>query len=387
MASDFPCPSCRAVLDPAAIDRERDIATCGNCGRLVDLRAAPPTATGATASSSSAAARTRPVVQLPDGMTVSVKTGGAGLTIRRRWLRGKHWVMLLAFAAVTVVIAHFWLTQGSSTWLVIATLLVASWNYNLLCMFVDQTVVSATHEGVDVRHGPLPSPFGLRRTLRKRDIRQLYAAKHGGLFSVRAQLATDGTNQMLVAPLVTSEQALFVEQQLELALGIVDVPIEGELGADQLAGASGRPPRGARSGAALALVIPLIIAATLGMFFIVARSEVKGSLRGTADGAAWELALDDCYSGQREGFGGVVLTAEEDVARQVRVVEDPVKGTLVVVAATGRPNLVVEAVGCKRFDVAARRTSTNINDIWVVEGRLDVDCAQLSGSVTFAGCH
>lgn len=48
---------------------------------------------------------------------------------------------------------------------------------------------------------------------------------------------------------------------------------------------------------------------------------------------------------------------------------------------------MIEQTTCTVFDVKAERTSTNINDIWAVDGRLTIDCTGLSGSVVFEGCH
>jgi hypothetical protein len=73
--------------------------------------------------------------------------------------------------------------------------------------------------------------------------------------------------------------------------------------------------------------------------------------------------------------------------RVVRVVQDPVRGGLVVVAAHGFPNHVLSAESCNRLDAKVERTSTNINDIWVVDGGVSLECRELSGSVTFEGCH
>jgi hypothetical protein len=96
---------------------------------------------------------------------------------------------------------------------------------------------------------------------------------------------------------------------------------------------------------------------------------------------------DDCSSGQREGFGGVVLTASAQPGRLVRVVRDPVRGNLVVVVSQGQPNHVLSDRECTRFEVNAERTSTNINDVWVVDGSLTIECSELTGSATFEGCH
>jgi hypothetical protein len=64
-----------------------------------------------------------------------------------------------------------------------------------------------------------------------------------------------------------------------------------------------------------------------------------------------------------------------------------VRGSLLVIASAGQPNRVIAQDSCSRFQVNVNRTNTNINDIWVVDGNLSVECEQLAGSVVFEGCH
>ncbi|HEX6277637.1 MAG TPA: hypothetical protein VFZ53_31560 [Polyangiaceae bacterium] len=375
--TDVRCEGCQAVIEPASIDWQRELASCAACGRLVDLRrtraAAPKPAEPAGGP------RARATLTLPDGMSMSE---GRELVIRRRWLRRKHWFLLLLFASAAAYVAYLWATLGVSAWLVVGTLFVVSWNVNLAAMFLNSTVVTAGADGVTVRHGPMPSLFARNTSVRTSDIQQLYAAKFGAAFAVEAKLVSGGTSR-LVAPLVAAEQALFIEQRLERALGIADAAVDGELG-DVRQGAA---PAGAASGAALALLIPAFIVAMSSLFYFVSKTEVSGQLRASGSLGSWTFEPDDCVSGQREGFGGVVLTASAEPGRVVRVVRDPVRGSVVVVAERGRPNHVLAGDGCAGLVANVERTSTNINDIWVVEGNVALECPELGGTVTFAGCH
>jgi hypothetical protein len=383
MTKDILCSSCRAAIDPAKIDTERDLASCGNCGRLMDLRKAR--VPSQDASGGAGKARSRAALLLPVGM--SLTSTSAEVVIRRRWLRAKHWLLLALFAAAAAYVAYLWGTIGASPWLVIGTLFVASFNYNLAAAFINTTVVTAGADGVNVRHGPLPTLLARNAAVEKSNIDQLYSSTHGALFAVLAKLKS-GETLRLVVPLVSAEQALFVEQQLEQKLGLVDFAVEGELkDAGFAVNAQGKRPAGASSGVALVFVIPAFIASVLALFFWVAKTEVSGRLRANGALGSWVFDADDCISGQREGFGGVVLTASAQPNRLIRVVRDPVRGNLVVVASQGQPNHVVADKSCTRFDVRAERTNTNINDIWVVDGSLNIECSELSGSVTFEGCH
>jgi hypothetical protein len=312
---------------------------------------------------------------------------GTGVVIRRRWLRKKHWFLLALFGPPAAYVAYLWTTLDASVWLVLGTLFVVSWNYNLVVMFVNSTVVSVDASRVLVRHGPLPSLFGRSTSIERSDIAQLYSANYGALYAVEAKLKS-GKTQRLVAPLVAAKQALFIEQQVERALCLSDVAVTGELGDDvQAAIIAGKSPPGASSGIVLSLGIPILIVGILGLFFIMTSVEVSGRLQANGALGSWTFEPDDCNSGQREGFGGVVLMASKQSGRVIRVVKDPVRGTLVVVASPGSPNHILASDACSRFDVSVERTSTNINDIWAMDGAMTLECNGLTGSVKFEGCH
>lgn len=377
------CSSCQAIIAPANIDTQRELATCGQCGRLMDLRQAQAPSVAKT--DTSGRPRIRASVTLPDGM--SVTTTATEVVIRRRWLRTKHWFMLALFASAAAYVGYLWATVGASGWLVVATLFAVSYNYNLISMFVNGTAVTAAADGVRVQHGPLPSLFARNAAVQKSDIEQLYSAKHGALFAVLAKLKSTETIR-LVAPLITAEQALFVEQRLEMTLGLVDFAIEGELGNDAVpVNVDGKQPSGGSSGAALALAIPALIAGIIGVFIVATNTEVSGRFQASGELGSWTFQPDGCISGQREGFGGVVLTASTDSSRQARIVQDPVRGSLVVMASSGQPNRVFDGKACKRFDVNVRRTNTSINDIWAMDGNVAIECGDLTGAVKFETCH
>jgi hypothetical protein len=368
MTHELHCSSCQAVIGPANIDTRRELATCTRCGRLMDLRQVPRAPAPAPGAEDAVRPRARPRVQLPFGM--SMTTLADRLIIRRRWLRQKHWFLLFIIGGAGAYVAYLWTSLEPSVWLVLGTLFVLSWNYNLAAMFVNS---------------PLPSPFARNAAATKAQIEQLYSAKHGAAFAVQAKLKA-GEPLRLVAPLVTAEQAMFVEQTLERVLGLVDFAVEGELGSEAIS-VDGKQPVAARAGAGLALLIPVFVASMVGLFMFVASSEVSGKLQASDALGTWTFEPDDCNSGQLEGFGGVILKSSKDSGRVVRVIKDPVRGSLVVVAAAGKPNHVISPETCPRLVVNVRRGNTNINDVWTQDGNVSLECKELSGSISFAGCH
>jgi hypothetical protein len=380
MTHEVHCGSCQAVVGPANIDVQRELATCTRCGRLTDLRQAPAPA---PTSQEPAKPRARRPVQLPFGM--SMTTLPDRLVIRRRWLRKKHWFLLCIIGSAGAYVAYLWTTLEPSVWLVLGTLFVLSWNYNLAAMFVNSTVISAAGDGVSVEHGPLPSLFARNAAVEKSQLEQLYGTTFGSGFAVEAKLK-QGPPVRLVAPLITAEQAIFVEQTLERTLGLVDFAVEGELGA-VAADVDGKQPAGARSGAVLAVVLPLFIAAILGLFVFVSSTDVSGRLQAAGALGDWAFEPDDCDSGQLEGFAGVILKSSKMKGREVRVVKDPVRGNLVVVASSGTPNHVISSETCPGLVLNVRRDNTSINEVWKQDGNVKLDCQELTGSVTFEGCH
>lgn len=306
-------------------------------------------------------------------------------TIRRRWLRGKHWVFLLLCMGMSIGLLSLWAAQGLSGWSVVATLFVLSWDYTVTTMFVNTTTIQGDAAGVKVTYGPLPSLFGLKQTLARANLKQLFTAKFGSMFAVKAQL-TDGNEVYLVRPLISAEQALFVEQQLEKVLGLADFAVEGELGSDALT-LQGDPVKGGASGALLGLLIPVFIGGTITLFYFMARSEVTGALEASAPLGSWSFQPDDCASGQHEGFGGVTLTSEKSPGRAVRVVMDPIKGMLVVAITPGQKNQVFDDEQCRVFHVQVERSNTNINDVWGMQGKTNLECPGLRGAVSYAGCY
>lgn len=381
MTHEVRCGSCQAVVGPGNIDVERELATCTRCGRLTDLRRAPgapvPLPPGP------AKPRARPPVPLPVGM--SLTTMPDRLVIRRRWLRTKHWFLLFIIGGAGAYVLYLWTALGPSVGLIVGTLFVLSWNYILAAMFLNTTEIAASRDGVSVKHGPLPSPFARDTAVARGQIEQLCAASNGAAFAVEARL-TSGPPLRLVAPLVSADQALFVEQTLEQALGLADLAVDGELG-QATAGSDGAPPAGARPGAVLALLIPLLLVAGVALFVSLATPEVSGRLQAAGTLGTWTFEVDDCDSGQLEGFAGVILKSSAANGRVVRLVKDPVRGALVVVASPGAPNHVISPEACPGLELNVRRGNTSINDVWTQDGNVTLRCPDLSGSVTFEGCH
>jgi hypothetical protein len=104
----------------------------------------------------------------------------------------------------------------------------------------------------------------------------------------------------------------------------------------------------------------------------------------------------ECKSGQHEGFHGVFLLPEADNGGGIKIVNDPVRNTWVIhveVPGSCSPTckvVTLDPTKCATYDVAVERTNTTVNDIRLLDGRLNLRCSFEDGSasanVKFEGC-
>lgn len=337
----------------------------------------------------------REPVALPAGMQIdyedsaftTIPGADTRVTITRRWLRGKHFVLLLVFWSLAALVGWLIHEHGFNFWTGAACVLVVSWNYTLLTMFVNRTRVAAARGEVRVTHGPLPSLFGRKALVPVDQLKQLYAVEYGPRFAVKAEL-NDGRTVVLVAPLISAEQALFIEQQLEHALGIVDFEVPGELVSALPAkvAAASRPTTGGQAALGAVFMMPLVLGGGIAaLVFYLIRTEVAGQLSARFDASSFEFVPEDCRSGEPYGFVGVDLTNTR--GQVVRLMNDPVRGTIVLLQAPSNQARPVSLSGCEQVDVHIVRTNTTINDVRVFDGRARLTCPDLTANLTFEGCH
>ncbi len=312
----------------------------------------------------------------------------SGLVIRRRWLRGKHFVMLAIITAATGGLAYAWNEYGFQPWMIFALLFVTSWDFMVLGMFVNSTTITAAQGRVTVKHGPIPTILYQGQDVANNQIEQLYAAAWNGMFEVGAILK-DKSRIPLVRPLITQEQALFVEQQLERRLGITDVAVAGEVGSDLPLPDEVPAPVPKSVGAGLAFLPIVLVPAVLAfMFFVVMVSEVKGSLEIKGPRLSpVTFEPGDCSSGQRRGFFGVELTPKDGKGPVLRLIQDPVDGAVLAIQEPGKEPVKLTPKDCKVLQIGVTQTNTSINDVWNVEGSAVIECEEAKGSLEFAGCH
>jgi hypothetical protein len=176
-------------------------------------------------------------VGIPEGFTVE-ESGG---TLRIQW----KWTRLLGLALGVFAIAwdSFLVSWYSSismdgpeslTMMLFPIPHVAVGiilPYLAAAFLMNETLIEVGQGELTVRHRPLPFPGN--RTLKTRDVRQLFCiertGRKGGVsYHVMAQLASD-REMKLVSGLPGAREARFIEQRIERRLGLSHCAVSGEI--------------------------------------------------------------------------------------------------------------------------------------------------------------
>jgi hypothetical protein len=115
---------------------------------------------------------------------------------------------------------------------------------------------------------------------------------------------------------------------------------------------------------------------------------VAGTFQSSASPlGSWTFSPNQCQSGEHQGFFGVLLHAEGDTAHSVRIAREATGQTIVTVAIPGSDRAMVLR-DCQVLRADLRRSNTSLNEIWGMEGSVEVSCpeAGFSGSAIFGNC-
>ncbi len=106
--------------------------------------------------------------------------------------------------------------------------------YYLIAGYINKTVIEVNSMFLSVRHRPLP--FLGNKKIQSQDIKQLYSkemihrGKNGINYTYEIHAVLDNDKRIkVVSGMPRSEQALFIEQEIEKYLKIRDESIEGEI--------------------------------------------------------------------------------------------------------------------------------------------------------------
>jgi len=159
-------------------------------------------------------------------------------------------------------------------------------------------------------------------------------------------------------------------------------------------------------GAAGGIIVTVVIVAALGwLAYAVFSSSVEGEIhaRGKPFGT-WSMKPTSCYSGQHQSFFGVWVAPDLKTSGGREGFKGGIK---VMKSPTEEWNAYVESplecqsfkckvyelpqASCKVFDVEVRNTHNSVNDIFVLEGHIKLDCTSPEGgavtaNLEFDGC-
>jgi hypothetical protein len=230
------CKKCHAEIPAENINIQPAIAKCNVCSAVFSFydEIAPRPAESGGGGTPGILSRSRFTdLGLPKGFTL--ENTGEEIRIRRRWFSP-----LFIFLTVFVV---FW-DGFLFVWFIIAftngepamaaagslhALVGIGLTYFVVAGYINSTLIAANGEHLIIYHYPLPWPG--TKTLKSPDITQLYCKRVRGSgrsgsvsYEVRGILQ-DGRDIKIVGGLTEDTQALFIEQEVENHLKIVDRPV------------------------------------------------------------------------------------------------------------------------------------------------------------------
>ena len=227
---ELKCRNCGSQLAPEDISPQLAAARCRHCHALFAL---PATVL------KPAAALPRPEISLPRGYRMDHAAGGVQIT--RRWLTPATW-FLLFFAIIWNGFMVGWntiaFTQGlwfMSAFSILHVAVGVGIAYLVAAQFLNTTTIRCDRGTLTIHHGPLP--WRGNQSLSTHEVRQLYCTEkitHGkngssSAYALHAVLANQ-QRKTLLKGLGEADQAVFIEQQIEKHLRLVDQPVDGEYG-------------------------------------------------------------------------------------------------------------------------------------------------------------
>lgn len=231
----FKCPNCASPLRLEDWNTSTGIIKCSYCrafstmpGQRTEVHETPP------------ALRARGDVPQPPGLTVEELA--TGLVISRRWFTLAV-IFLVPFCLVWNGFLIFWYTMAFTTNAPLIMKLFptlhlavgAFLTYFTIATIFNVTRIRVGNGRIQIRHQPIPWMGNL--DISTDELEQLYckerirSSKNGTRYTyeVWATLRDGKSRKIVSVGDMNQDQALFIEQRIERALGIADKPIPGEL--------------------------------------------------------------------------------------------------------------------------------------------------------------
>lgn len=230
------CARCGGALKGTDVQADLGIATCGQCGAVLDLknRLANPLA---RAESAPVSAPPPSAVPMPRGYEIDEAAGV--LRIQRRWFKLSA-LGMLGFAAFWDLFLVSWYANAARAgdWMVFVFPLLhvavgVGITYSSIAGLVNTTHLTVDRDTLTVSHRPLPWLGGGRHA--RADLVQLYVERTDrrgakGSTGIAYDLCAfdrDARKRTLLKGLETAGEGLWLERVLEQRLGISPAPVAG----------------------------------------------------------------------------------------------------------------------------------------------------------------
>ncbi|OAI55530.1 hypothetical protein AYO49_01240 [Verrucomicrobiaceae bacterium SCGC AG-212-N21] len=226
------CVNCSAPLRSEDWNMEAGIIKCSHCGVLSLMP-------GRNGGGNANAFRPRPEVPLPPSMTFEETP--FGIEIKHRWFSGVVF-FLLPFCLVWNGFLVFWYyiafqknaPLAMKFFPLIHVAVGLGLAYVVLSLLFNKTTIAASSGRLTVKHGPVPWWGNVE--LDSSEITQFFCkekvhrSKNGPRYQYEIwSVHRDATTKKVVGASLDMDQALYVEQRLEKALGIQDRAVPGEV--------------------------------------------------------------------------------------------------------------------------------------------------------------
>ncbi|MEZ4885562.1 MAG: hypothetical protein R3E32_12590 [Chitinophagales bacterium] len=227
------CIECNTAIHAEDINLDHYIAKCHNCHTVFDFK-----------KQMDNAPKNRREVTMPDNVEMLRLQNELDITFDW-WSNSKKPYFLIFFTLFWNSIVGIFVIVGLLTgqWVMLAAISIhlsigVGLAYYLLCKYFNKTTFRVTRRYLTTEHRPFPVPFYGAKDVEVSEIDQLYCKEYVAatqnnvpVYAYAVYLITKDSQEVKVLKgLDTPQQALYIEQEVEKFLGLVDRKVSGELG-------------------------------------------------------------------------------------------------------------------------------------------------------------
>ncbi len=229
------CKNCGTEISAENMNLSTMLAKCSSCNSVFSFQETVKPQADVFSKSKTF------VEPLPMPKGITIEKTGSQLVIKRRWFTLTN-LFLTAFVVIWDTFMVVWFTISLSTGMWPMALFgslhagVGIWlTYRVLANYLNTTEIIVDNRQISVRHYPLPWPGN--KIIQSSTIEQLYSKsvvhhnKNSVSYSYEVHtILSDKTHLKLVSDLEETDQALYIEQEIEDFLRIENTPVRGEIG-------------------------------------------------------------------------------------------------------------------------------------------------------------